>query len=88
MIVCRLELWKGGNPEDVEHLGTIHLTNDLETSLADPRRGTYFVSLWKKRLAGKMWRTKVYDYPRLSYHPWNLVRNALNEIAKKNGGRI
>lgn len=88
MIVCRLELWKDGNPDDVEHLGMMSMTNDMVTSLQNSRRGSYKIHLWKKRLSGKMWAAKVHDFPRQSYHPWNLVLEALKEIAAKNGGRI
>jgi hypothetical protein len=92
MIVCRLELWPGGVEEAAEHLGTIELSNQIIRSLrSDGKRGDYHVVLYKKRKtkpkSGKF-KTKVRDFPRLSYHPWNLVRIALNQIAEKNGGTI
>lgn len=88
MIRCTLELLKGGNEDDTELLGVIEISNNLFTSInSDGKRATYDVRLYKKRKT-KFWKTKVRDFPRLSYHPWNTVRIALNQIAEKNGGRI
>jgi len=90
MIVCKLELWVGGDPDNVEHLGVISMTNDLvETLKSNGDRGTYDCKVWKKRHGKKSWKqVKVTDFPRLSYHPWNLVREVLNLVAKQNGGRL
>jgi hypothetical protein len=88
MIVCKLELWPGGLEEDVEALGRIEIANDLLSSVrSEGKRGTYFWKMWKKR--PKWWaKGKVEEFPRLSYHPWNLVLQILNDAAKRNGGRI
>lgn len=89
MIVCKLELWPGGSPEGSTHLGTIFISNQLmETITTDGKRGTYKAELYKKRI-NKMWgRTTVRNFARESYHPWNLVRIILNQLAEKNGGKI
>lgn len=89
MIVCKLELWPGGNEENARHLGTIEISNDLITTFGSSGlRGTYSFDIWKKRL-GSPWKSgRIREFPRLSYHPWNLVRQILNNAAEKNGGRI
>lgn len=88
MIVCKLELWPGGFEEGAEHLGTIEISNLIMRSLqSDGKRGDYSIRLYKKRKT-KIFKTRVRDFPRKSYHPWNLVRVALNQLAEKNGGII
>lgn len=89
MIVCKLELWPGGVEEGAEHLGTIKISNDMVTSLQSRgKRGAYGYEIFKKRVE-KLWDSgKIRDFPRLSYHPWNLIREILNQAADRNGGRI
>lgn len=86
-----------------EVLGVMLIANDLTKTFASKgRRANYFIKLWKKRHAGIVHRhypflpapadpwatTEVRDFPRLSQHPWNIVREALNTLAKQKGGRI
>lgn len=86
MIVCTLELLRASDGE-VEHLGTIEISNQIARSLLNPKRGDYIYRLFKKRNS-KFVLGNVEDFPRHSYHPWNLVREILNDAAIKNGGRI
>jgi hypothetical protein len=88
MIVCKLELWPGGIEEGAEHLGTIRIANTISTSLETKgKRGGYSFSIQKK--LRKTWmKGRVENFPRLSYHPWNLIREILNQAAERNGGRI
>jgi len=88
MIVCKLELWPGGSEEKAKHLGTIEISNTwVSTIQSKGRRGDYSYRIFKKlrttRRAGR-----IHDFPRLSYHPWNLVREILNKEAERNNGRI
>jgi len=88
MIRCRLELLPGGlDSSDNELLGEIIISNDIVTSIKNPRRGTYFWEIFKKRR--NVWMAGGLDnFPRLSYHPWNIVREILNDAAERNGGRL
>jgi hypothetical protein len=86
MIRCTLELIPGGVGEP-ERLGVIEISNDILTSLKNPRRGTYSFKLFKKRKQ-KYTSGKIKSFPRLSYHPWNLILRILEQAAEKNGGVI
>jgi len=88
MIVCKLELWPGGVEEGAEHLGTITISNQVfKTIETGGKRGDYHFTVRKKRPG--VWRKgRVRNFPRQAYHPWNLVREILNQTAEKNGGRI
>jgi hypothetical protein len=86
MIRCTLELVRASNGE-IKHLGTIEISNQVMLSSLNPRRGDYRYRVFKKRWVP--WRDGVVkNFPRLSYHPWNLIREILNEVATNNGGRI
>jgi hypothetical protein len=71
-----------------EVLGRIDIANNLADSIASGgKRGSYDCTIWKKRKAP--WkRIKLKNFPRKSYHPWEMVRQILNTAAEKNGGRI
>ena len=88
MIVCKLELWPGGDAENAEHLGTIAISNNvIETIRTSGKRGDYRATIMKKR--NKVWRyVTVKNFPRQSYHPWNLIREILNKAAEQNGGQL
>lgn len=92
MIRCRLELVPGGiESEDYEpeHLGTIIIGNQVwRTVESKGKRGDYSYELHKKRKNRSVSEGIIRDFPRLSYHPWNLVRRILNEAAEMNGGNI
>ena len=92
MIRCRLELVPGGiEGESIEpiHLGTIIIGNQIGRTLAsDGKRGDYSYELEKKRKGRIVNDGIIRDFPRLSYHPWNLVRRILNDAAETNGGTI
>lgn len=87
MIVCELKLVSGVDGH-TEHLGTIEISNQLARTMLNPKRGDYGFRLFKKRLNRVFYTGLVSDFPRLSYHPWNLVRQILNDAAERNGGRI
>lgn len=85
-------------PGENEILGVMLIDNNLMKSLETKgKKGDYRVRLWKKRNAANviaalglgdtdLFRhahyTEVKDYNRKAYHPWNLVRIALNQIAE------
>lgn len=88
MMVCKLELWPGGVEEDVRHLGTIEIINDHETThRTEGRLGTYDVTPYKEDRTPCA-RLVISDFPRLSDHSWNLVRQILEAAAQQNGGKI
>jgi hypothetical protein len=84
MLVLKLELWKGGNPNDVEELGRTYIHN--VGCSQDHKRGDYEVLVARKGYhdhhsvfrGGKVARTgEVKNYPRLSYNVWRLIIRAL-----------
>lgn len=86
MLVVKIELWPGGNPDKARLLTTARIHNDGSHE-DHPRRGNYVV-----RLNGQgtnrsgLWRTgRVDNFPRLSYGPWELLRRALNAALKETG---
>lgn len=88
MIRVTLELVPGGIGKP-EHLGTIEISNQILRSMANSRRGDYEYEIFKKRKGNIPWASGyIENFPRLSYHPWNLIRAILNQIAEANGGRI
>jgi hypothetical protein len=79
----------GGSPiTDWEVLGRIDIANNLAASIqTGGKRGTYDCVIYKKRKTP--WkRIKLRNFPRESYHPWEMVRQILNNAAEKNGGKI
>lgn len=90
MIRVRMELLPGGMDlgEDNELLGEILITNNIVTSLGTSgRRGSYDARIYKKQR--RVWKQIfLRDFPRLAYHPWEMIRRILNEAATENGGRI
>jgi hypothetical protein len=90
MIRVMLYLDPGGiTPTDQwETMGRIDIENDALNTLATRgKRGTYIASIYKKR--ARLWKKiKLRDFPRESYHPWEMVRQILNKAAESNGGRI
>lgn len=88
MIRCTLELIPGGFGEP-ERLGVIEIDNQIVTSVrSGGRRGDYRYKLQKKRKGAIVNVGVIGDFPRLSYHPWNLIKRILDECALTNGGRI
>jgi hypothetical protein len=83
MIRVKLELIPGG-VGDIQHLGTIEIANQFLSSVrTNGMRGDYSYEIQKK-IEGKITHTgMVYDFPRLSYHPWNLVRQILNDAPRR-----
>lgn len=90
MIRAMLFLDPGGEAPitDWEVLGRIDISNDLMKSLTTGgKRGTYNCVIYKKRKTP--WkRIKLRDFPRQSYHPWEMIRQILNTAAERNGGRL
>jgi hypothetical protein len=90
MIRCMLFLDPGGNAprQEWKVLGHIDIENDFIHSLeTSGLRGNYKASIFKKQK--RRWRTvKLKSFPRLSYHPWEMIRRILNDAAEKNGGHI
>lgn len=84
-----MELLHGGidHPEANELLGEIHIANDVILSMTNPRRGNYKYTIFKKRRVA--WCVgSLRNFPRKSYHPWEMVRRILNDAAELNGGRL
>lgn len=92
MIRCILYLDFGGiSPIDEwEVLGRIDIENELARTLStDGKRGDYSAIIYKKRKTPWSRRPiKIKNFPRLSYHPWNLILEILKKAAEKNGGRL
>lgn len=88
MIRCTLELVPGGVGEP-ELLGVIELENLVSRTLTTGgKRGDYGYEVHKKRRDRVVSMGRIRDFPRLSYHPWNLVKRVLDDAARKNGGVI
>lgn len=88
MIRVTLELVPGGVGEP-EHLGTIEIDNQYGRTLATGgKRGDYGYEIQKKRKGRAVVVGNIKDFPRLSYHPWNMVKRILDDAAAKNGGTI
>lgn len=81
MIRVTLELVPGGVGEP-ERLGMIEIDNRFAlTMLTDGKRGDYGYQLRKKRAGRITHEGVVRNFPRLSYHPWNLVKRVLDDAA-------
>lgn len=85
MIVVRVELWSARTGQKSE-LARMHICNDEETTLQNPRRGSYngesFVGrssqdLDRKRVSKS---GRVTDFPRHDLHVWNLVARMLKAM--------
>lgn len=88
MIRVTLELIPGGFGKP-EHLGSIEISNQITRSLANSRRGDYEYEIYKKRKGEIPWASGYLEnFPRLSYHPWEMIRRILNQVAEANGGNI
>lgn len=88
MIRVRMELLPGGvDSEANQLLGEIHIVNDVIMSMTNPRRGSYKYTIFKKRRTPWLVGT-LRNFPRKSYHPWEMVRRILNDVAEANGGRL
>lgn len=91
MIRVSLTMCPGGfeGEEYEQHLGTIYISNDvMKTLFTDGKRGTYKFELFKKIKGRVAAKGRVVDFPRQAYHPWELVRRLLNQVAEANGGHV
>lgn len=90
MIVVKVELWSAITGEKTE-LARMHLSNDAEATLANHRLGSYLAQTFVGRDKAALDRgtvskqAKVYNWRRLDYHIWNLVRRALEELGYDKG---
>ena len=74
MLVVKVELWRFGNPDDVEELARMKIANVGGTASL----GNYSVRTIRKGTKDQVQRSgSVLDHPRLSDHVWSLVRKAL-----------
>lgn len=79
MIVLKLELWPMGDESRKRSLGHMTISN-IGTS-PDRKRGTYLLRLFGKQ--GRHMATgHVHDWPRLRFHAWNLVHEALTCLGR------
>lgn len=77
MIRVTVELCPGGDTSDPKKLGEIFLANKGNGSAT---RGNYrYIVRGKTKAALSGGIGDIDDYPRLSYHVWELVRRTLNE---------
>lgn len=90
MIRCMLFLDHGGiTPiNEWELLGRIDIENNVISSVrTGGKRGNYSVKIYKKQK--RLWmKLRLRDFPRQSYHPWEMIRRILNQAAEQNKGRI
>jgi hypothetical protein len=90
MIVVRVELWSAVTGRKVE-LARMHICNDGETTLDNPRRGAYVgesfigrsTEALDERKVSK--RGRVGNWPRLDFHVWNLVARMLEDMGYDKG---
>ena len=76
MIKITIELFRHGNPDDREILGTAKIYNDLSGT---PERGNYKYKLSKK--SGKIWRKgEIKGFARKSRSAWRLLYLVLKDI--------
>jgi hypothetical protein len=77
MIVIRVELWRKGNPHDVQVLGVAKLRNVGDGT---ERVGNYRATFYGGR-SGRVvqQRVAVSGFPRLRLTVWDLVYRALRE---------
>jgi hypothetical protein len=85
-----VELLPGGFDmgDENELLGEIHIANDVILTMTNHRRGNYKYTIFKKRRSVPWFVGRLKNFPRKSYHPWEMVRQILNQAAEQNGGRI
>lgn len=82
MIRVTLELVPGGVGEP-ERLGEIEIHNLVGTTLSSSgKRGDYGYEIEKKRRDHVTHSGTILDFPRRSYHPWNLVKRVLDQAAE------
>lgn len=82
MIRVTLELVPGGVGQP-ERLGVIEIGNlVMRTMESGGKRGDYSYELEKKRRGHVIHAGTILDFPRLSYHPWNLVKRILDQAAE------
>lgn len=80
---------RGNSPIDEwVPLGRIDISNSVARTMNNPRRGDYEYEIYKKRRNIPWASGVIEDFPRQSYHPWNLIRRILNQVAEANGGTI
>lgn len=82
MIVVKVEMWKGGDPNKKYDLGRTYIWNVGGTG----KTGDYKVAVCRKGSYGKMDNVfdgkalryaEVLNYPRESYNMWRLILRAL-----------
>lgn len=90
MIVVRVELWSAITGDKTE-LARMHIANDGEATVANPRLGTYvgesFVGRDSKALARctVSKRGRVENWRRADFHVWNLVAAMLASMGHDKG---
>lgn len=79
MIVCKFELWPGGDAERAEPLGLLLVANDGQVENGDPDQFMYNLQFQEPRSA-KVWRGRVKHWRRRGWRV--LVRRAVEEMLK------
>ena len=79
MIVIKAELHSARNGK-ISELGRMHICNDGKRTREDHKRGTYNVTLFRKR-SDKVLRSGVIeDWPRFSYSIWKMIIAAIDSV--------
>jgi hypothetical protein len=85
MIVVKVELWSAVTGK-VTELARMHICNDGDTTIKNPRKGSYYRSTFRGRDRFALNRHaiqktgRVENYPRVSLHVWNLVARMLKAM--------
>ena len=80
MLIVSIRLVSARTHEETE-LGRIHIANQ---GTGTQKRGNYTAQIMRRGTADKVQTTvEIYDYPRLSYSVWELVRRVLNGSKKQ-----
>lgn len=83
MIVCKLEMWPGGDARRAYPLGTVEIANVGGTE----SRGDYDVRLHRRDGRGIWRRASVSGFPRKALGAYDLLMRALaNAIGPRNSG--
>jgi len=78
VIVVRVELWVGGNPNNVHTLGLAKISNDGSGTATS---GNYVAELYTGGMSPRKWKLgAVKGFPRKRLLGWDLLYRALREL--------
>jgi hypothetical protein len=82
MVVCKIELWRGGDPDDVVDLGNITIINDGTGTIELGNYDIYLSHAGDFREKEGYWKTGKCSYRR-TLSPYHLILNALKACGIK-----